>query len=56
MGFPVGFVGAAESKDALSATKNVAFGTLLGRMGGSAIASAAFNGLLKEARERGSVT
>jgi len=46
LGFPVGFVGAAESKDALAADlSEVAFITLKGRIGGSAIASAAVNGL-----------
>lgn len=45
---PVGFVGAAESK-ALLATlgHNVPFLTLLGRRGGSAIASAAFNAIAR---------
>jgi precorrin-8X/cobalt-precorrin-8 methylmutase len=46
LGFPVGFVGAAESKDALAAdTSGVPWMTLLGRRGGSAIASAAVNAL-----------
>ena len=48
LGFPVGFVGAAESKDALiEAAKNAAipFVTLKGRRGGSAMASAAVNAL-----------
>ncbi len=43
---PVGFVGAAESKQALiDADINVPFVTVRGRRGGSAIASAAFNAL-----------
>jgi len=43
-GFPVGFVGAAESKDALAEDMHgVPFVTLLGRRGGSAMASAAVN-------------
>ncbi len=42
--FPVGFVGAAESKDALvAADLGVPFITLLGRRGGSALAAAAVN-------------
>jgi len=47
LGFPVGFVGAAESKAALAAT-DLPFLTLLGRRGGSAIASAAVNALARE--------
>lgn len=55
LGFPVGFVGAAESKAALAADpRGVPFLTLPGRRGGSAMASAALNavaaGLLEEAR------
>ncbi|MGV8936868.1 MAG: precorrin-8X methylmutase [Allorhizobium sp.] len=46
LGFPVGFVGAAESKAALAAnSRGVAFITLAGRRGGSAMASAAVNAL-----------
>ncbi len=49
LGFPVGFVGAAESKAALSAdSRNVPFLTLHGRRGGSAIAAAAVNALASE--------
>ncbi|MEA5576062.1 precorrin-8X methylmutase [Anabaena sp. UHCC 0451] len=49
LGFPVGFVGAAESKIALAAdSRNVPFITLHGRRGGSAIASAAVNALATE--------
>lgn len=47
LGFPVGFVGAAESKAALAA-KALPYLTLLGRRGGSAIASAAVNALARE--------
>ena len=44
--FPVGFVGAAESKQALcDAACGVPFLTLLGRRGGSAVAAAAVNAL-----------
>ncbi|MEM9269340.1 MAG: precorrin-8X methylmutase, partial [Pseudomonadota bacterium] len=46
LGFPVGFVGAAESKEALATLAHgVPFLTLMGRRGGSALASAAVNGL-----------
>lgn len=47
LGFPVGFVGAAESKAVLAAT-HLPYLTLLGRRGGSAIASAAVNALARE--------
>lgn len=50
IGLPVGFVGAAESKAALW-RKQSALGieciTLLGRRGGSALAAAAFNALVR---------
>ena len=46
LGFPVGFVGAAESKAELAAhPRGVDFVALRGRRGGSAIASAAVNAL-----------
>jgi precorrin-8X/cobalt-precorrin-8 methylmutase len=45
LGFPVGFVGAAESKAAL-AESGLPFITLHGRRGGSAIAAAALNALI----------
>jgi precorrin-8X/cobalt-precorrin-8 methylmutase len=49
LGFPVGFVGAAESKVALAAnSRGVPFITLHGRRGGSAIAAAAINALSTE--------
>ncbi len=49
LGFPVGFVGAAESKAALAAdSRKVPFITLHGRRGGSAIAAAAVNALASE--------
>lgn len=48
LGFPVGFVGAAESKLALAANdQGVPFITLHGRRGGSAMAAAAVNALAK---------
>jgi len=48
IGIPVGFVGAAESKEALIADpRGVPFLTMRGRMGGSAIAAAAVNALAR---------
>lgn len=47
LGFPVGFVGAAESKAALAASA-LPYLTLPGRRGGSAIAAAAVNALARE--------
>ncbi|WP_019487682.1 MULTISPECIES: precorrin-8X methylmutase [Kamptonema] len=48
LGFPVGFVGAAESKAELAAnSRGVPFITLHGRRGGSAMATAAVNALAK---------
>ncbi len=50
LAFPVGFVGAAESKAALSqAPRGVPYLTLLGRRGGSAMAGAAVNALSPQA-------
>ena len=49
LGFPVGFVGAAESKAELAAnSRGIPFVTLHGRKGGSAIAAAAVNALAQE--------
>lgn len=46
IGVPVGFVGAAESKDALEADpRGLEFLTVRGRRGGSALASAAVNAI-----------
>lgn len=46
LGFPVGFVGAAESKEALATGDHgIPYITLAGRRGGSAMASAAVNAL-----------
>ena len=46
LGFPVGFVGAAESKAELAANpRGIPFITVRGRRGGSAMASAAVNAL-----------
>jgi precorrin-8X/cobalt-precorrin-8 methylmutase len=48
VGIPVGFVGAAEAKDALAAdSRGVPFLTVLGRMGGSAMVAAAVNALAR---------
>jgi len=47
LAFPVGFVGAAESKDALiAADLGIPYLTLRGRRGGSALAAAAVNALI----------
>lgn len=49
IGVPVGFVGAAESKEALAAnTHGVPYLIVRGRMGGSAMAAAAVNALARE--------
>ncbi|ARU56805.1 MAG: precorrin-8X methylmutase [Pseudomonadales bacterium] len=53
IGMPVGFVGAAESKEALidfANTHQQPFMTLRGRRGGSALASSAWNALLRLSR------
>ena len=48
LGIPVGFVGAAESKDALAAnSRGVPFLVVRGRMGGSAMTAAAVNALAR---------
>ncbi|HEU4359819.1 MAG TPA: precorrin-8X methylmutase [Xanthobacteraceae bacterium] len=48
LGVPVGFVGAAEAKDALvENSRGIPFLTVLGRMGGSAMAAAAVNALAR---------
>ena len=48
LGIPVGFVGAAESKDALADDpRGVPFLTVRGRMGGSAMTAAAINALAR---------
>jgi len=49
LGIPVGFVGAAESKQALAANAfGVPYLIVRGRMGGSAMTAAAVNALAKE--------
>jgi len=48
LGMPVGFVGAAESKDALAASKlGIPWAVVRGRMGGSAMTAAAVNALAR---------
>jgi precorrin-8X/cobalt-precorrin-8 methylmutase len=48
LGIPVGFVGAAESKDALAAnSRGVPFLIVRGRMGGTAMTAAAVNALAR---------
>jgi precorrin-8X/cobalt-precorrin-8 methylmutase len=49
IGMPVGFVGAAESKDALAADARIPYAIIKGRKGGSAMAAAAVNALASEA-------
>jgi len=48
IGMPVGFVGAAESKEALAESGAVPYVILRGRKGGSALAAAAVNALAQE--------
>ncbi len=49
LGIPVGFVGAAESKEALAANAlGLPYLIVRGRMGGSAMTAAALNALAKE--------
>lgn len=48
IGMPVGFIGAAESKQALAGDGRVPFATVHGRRGGSAMAVAAVNALASE--------
>jgi len=49
IGMPVGFVGAAESKEALIADGRLPYLVVRGRRGGSAMAAAAINALASEA-------
>ncbi|WP_106400260.1 precorrin-8X methylmutase [Actinocorallia populi] len=50
IGVPVGFIGAAESKEALASFElDVPFLTVRGRRGGSAMAASALNALAREA-------
>jgi precorrin-8X/cobalt-precorrin-8 methylmutase len=54
LAFPVGFVGAAESKAALiENSRGLPYATLPGRRGGSAMAAAAVNALMGNPEERG---
>jgi precorrin-8X/cobalt-precorrin-8 methylmutase len=51
LGFPVGFVGAAEAKEALAEFgRGLSYIALRGRRGGSALAAAAVNALIGAAR------
>jgi precorrin-8X/cobalt-precorrin-8 methylmutase len=49
IGMPVGFVGAAESKEALALHGKIPFLVIRGRKGGSAMAAATINALAREA-------
>jgi precorrin-8X/cobalt-precorrin-8 methylmutase len=49
VGMPVGFVGAAESKDRLASLETIPSVTVLGRKGGSALAAACVNALAEAA-------
>ncbi len=52
--FPVGFVGAAESKEELNRNpRGARIATLLGRRGGAGMAAAAFNAILAGQRKAG---
>ena len=48
LGIPVGFVGAAESKEALAASRGIEYLTVRGRRGGSAITASALNAIASE--------
>ena len=48
VGVPVGFIGAAESKQALVDSADIPYLTVLGRRGGSAMAASAINALARE--------
>ncbi len=49
LGIPVGFVGAAESKEALATNaQKIPFLIVRGRLGGSAMTAAAINALARE--------
>ena len=59
LGFPVGYIGAAESKEALIAeapSHGLPCLTLRGRFGGSALAAAALNALARAQKVREPVT
>jgi len=54
LGFPIGFIGAAESKEALiveAENRGLDYITLRGRFGGSALAAASVNALARSATE-----
>jgi precorrin-8X/cobalt-precorrin-8 methylmutase len=52
VGMPVGFVSAAESKDALSRLQDVPWIITRGRKGGSTLVVAALHALLSQAESR----
>ncbi len=53
VGVPVGFVGAAESKEALESVREVPFITNRGRKGGTPVAAAVVNAIIKLANQGG---
>ncbi len=53
VGVPVGFVGAAESKEALEGITEVPFITNRGRKGGTPVAAAVVNAIIKLANQGG---
>jgi precorrin-8X/cobalt-precorrin-8 methylmutase len=53
VGVPVGFVGAAESKEALERVREVPFITNRGRKGGTPVAAAVVNAIIKLANQGG---
>jgi precorrin-8X/cobalt-precorrin-8 methylmutase len=53
VGVPVGFVGAAESKEALESITEVPFITNRGRKGGTPVAAAVVNAIIKLAKQGG---
>ncbi|MGC2424435.1 MAG: precorrin-8X methylmutase [Nitrospirota bacterium] len=53
VGVPVGFVGAAESKEALEMVREVPFITNRGRKGGTPVAAAVVNAIIKLANQGG---
>ena len=53
VGVPVGFVGAAESKEALGSVREVPFITNRGRKGGTPVAAAVVNAIIKLANQGG---
>ncbi|WP_346929531.1 precorrin-8X methylmutase, partial [Clostridium sp.] len=52
IGAPIGFVGAAESKEEIEKVKDMSMMTVRGRKGGSAVAAAIVNALMYMLVER----